>query len=148
MTTVRDDLLPVVDDARSIVDGMGLRRRDASVVVRTYVQDGLNSTYTDAVTSVGPRPRIRTVSMREAQADAMLNIGDLRIDKVSALAYGRDDLDPAAEEGVEAFWWITDQDGEGAGAYRVVKILPDNFQWVVWVRSMGRTVSPLQPEAP
>ena len=116
MTTVRDDLLPVVDDARSIVDDMGLRRRDASVVVRTYVQDGLNSTYTDAVTSVGPRPRIRTVSMREAQADAMLNIGDLRIDKVSALAYGRDDLDPAAEEGVEAFWWITDQDGEGAGA--------------------------------
>lgn len=143
MSTVRDDLVPAVDDARAIVDGMGLRRRAVGVVSRTYTGEGITMVPTDTVLLISPRPKIDTVSTRQAAADAMLNVGDLCISKISA-TYTRADIDPAASGTTESFYRINDLDGLGAGDYRVVKgPLPLSFGWTVWVRSMNRAAAPL-----
>lgn len=139
MSTLRDDLLSVIDDARSVVDDLGLRRRDVEVVTRTRTGTGLSKTWSDAVLTLSPRPKVSTVSERQAQADAMLNVGDIVVSKISG-TYTRAQLDPAATATTEAFWRITDResDTDGQADYRIVKIEQRSFGWTVVLRSMNR----------
>lgn len=129
--TLRDDLIPVLDDARSVIDDLGLRRRDIAVVTRTITGTGLSATFSDDVLPLDPRPRLRMVSMREASADGMYQTGDMRITKISA-SYTREQLDPVAAAGSESFWTV---DGD---ACRLVSLEPRSFEWIAVVRSMNR----------
>lgn len=129
--TLRDDLIPVLDDARSVIDDLGLRRRDIAVVTRTTTGEGLDATFDDDVLTLDPRPKLRMVSQREASADGMYQSGDLRITKISA-AYTRAQLDPVATDTVQAFWTV---DGD---RYRLVSLEPRSFEWIAVVRSMNQ----------
>lgn len=83
--SLRDDLLPVVDQLRQLPDDFGLRRY--SVTLRRRVWSGGapglgTATVTDVVLS--PRPRVRQLNSKEVAASGgTYEEGDYRIDRVT-----------------------------------------------------------------
>ncbi len=67
--TLRDDLLPVLDDLRQIPVDLGLRLNRVFRVVRTWsggavgLGDGVHPDYADAEVELTPRPRVREEAM-------------------------------------------------------------------------------------
>lgn len=112
--TFRDDLIPVVDGARAIVAGLGLRPR--SVVIRTVTRTGtgLASIGTDDATEVtlDPVPRVRDSPSLVARITGKQDGGDVVVDQIS-LTYDRADLDPPGD----SLWVI------GGAEYRLVQLL-------------------------
>jgi hypothetical protein len=61
--SLRDDLLPVFDDARTLIDGLGLRT--SRVILRTRSWDGGSvrmGDYSDTDLELVPRPKVREAS--------------------------------------------------------------------------------------
>lgn len=71
---LRDDLLPVFENARTLIDGFGLRTTRVIVRVRTWTggpdgaQVGLG-TYTDSDMEIIPSPRVRVSNEGEVIVD-------------------------------------------------------------------------------
>jgi hypothetical protein len=67
--TLRDDLLPVLDDLRQIPVDLGLRLNQVFRVVRTWsggmvgAGNGVGADYTDDELELTPRPRVREEAM-------------------------------------------------------------------------------------
>lgn len=126
MATLRQNLLPVINNGRKIIDGLGFRTSDVSVVTRLWPSgrrgDPDDSSYGDTVLPlVNPRPKVRQVSSREiAGSGGTYQDGDLRVDKLTpkfaAGGYTLDEIAPVADdEGVEILYVVT---GPLAGEYR------------------------------
>lgn len=132
---MRDDLQPVVDDARQLVDDLGLRA--FTVVVRTVTWSGGrpgSGTASNSDLTLSPKPRVRPPSPRYTFLEpGRFEDGDRVVDRISR-DYTEAQLDGGAmAAGVELVWLI---DGE---AYRLVG-KPDqrNFEWRAQLRRMAR----------
>lgn len=84
--SLRDELIPVVDEARSLVAELGLRPRSVARILRTWsggaVGKGLISAETGTV--LEPTPKVRDVSERQSGPGGLYQVGDLLISQVSA----------------------------------------------------------------
>lgn len=128
--TTRDDLIPVVDRARAVVDGMGLRRHVVQVVTVTRSGTGLASIGlydAEDVLELDPRPRVSWRTRTQAQSFGLAEQGDVTVSRISA-AHTREQLDP----GGDSLWRI---DGE---PFRVVSLIERNFGWTAILVRMGR----------
>ena len=128
--TLRSDLIPVVDAARSIVDGFGLRPRGVKVVTVVRASTGLASIGTTPTTTeltIDPRPRVSDLTRNVATPAGIQEQGDYRVSKISA-AYTEAQLDP----GGNSYWTIDDV------PCRVVKVERRNFEWRVTLARMDR----------
>lgn len=117
--TLRTDLIPVVDDARQLVDDLGLRVR-GDVIVRssTVTGTGLAATTSSSDLTLSPRPRVSLVSQRSAQPDGLYRAGNIIVDRISA-TYTRSQLDTGAQ-GV----WIID-----GKQHRLLSLEQRAFRW-------------------
>lgn len=117
--SLRDELLPVVNDARALVDGLGLRLFDVRVEVRSWsgTRIGAGVLTTASTLTLEPRPRVRDVSAREvASSGGTLRNGDRRITAITPThaggGYTPDQLRPAITGQQERVYVITGADGE------------------------------------
>lgn len=132
--SIRDDLIPLVDEVRAeIVDEVaGLRL--STVVVRTRTWSGAElgrGMATDADLELAPRPRVRDPDPRWRSAAAgKFEDGDRVVDKVSA-TYTQDELDGGGlAAGAEVFWLVDDE------PYRVIGVDEKYLGWEVHLRRM------------
>lgn len=128
--TLRSDLIPVVDDARSIVDDFGLRQRAVKVRTLTRATTGLASIGTSPTSSdltIDPRPRVSDLTRGVATAPGFVEQGDYRVTKISA-SYSRSQLDP----GGDSVWMVDD------APCRLVKLEQRNFEWRATLVRMDR----------
>lgn len=130
--TVRDDLNPLVDSARSIVVAFGLRRRGVSV--RTFVTTGSGLTATTVATDVEltPTPKVSDLSRNVSTIAGIAEIGDFRVSKIST-SYTRDELDPGGSS-----VWVVDEGGAEPVLCRLVKLEMRNFEWRATLVRMDR----------
>lgn len=132
--SLRDDLIPIVDDLRrEVVDvTAGLRLDD--VLVRTRVwssgQVGRGS-YTDTDFVLDPRPAVREPEPRKDGAEpGKFEMGDRVIERIS-LQHTRTELgDGPVSAGCEVFWLVNNE------AYRLVSLDEQFLQWKAVVRRM------------
>jgi hypothetical protein len=85
MSTLRDDLLPVIDDIRKLPGEFGLRRYTVTLRRRvwsgTYAGEG---SPTDTDTIVSPTPRVRVLTTEEvASSGGTYREGDFKVDSMT-----------------------------------------------------------------
>lgn len=117
--TLRDELLPVVNDARTLVDGLGLRSFAVRVEVRSWsgARIGAGVLTTPSTLTLEPRPRVRDVSAREvASSGGTLRTSDRRITGITPAhaggGYTPEQLRPAITGQQERVYVLTGEDGE------------------------------------
>ena len=133
--TLRDDLQPCVDDARSIIGELGLRPH--VVVVRTRTWDGGrpgSGTATDVDVTITPAPRVRGVSPRLVHAaPGKYEDGDRVVDKISR-TYAKAALAGTGLAAGQERWVLIDGD-----PYRVIGEPEErSFEWRLQVRRITR----------
>lgn len=133
--TLRDDLQPCVDSARSIVDELGLRPH--VVIIRTRTWSGGrpgSGTVTTADVTIDPAPRVRGVSPRLVHAaPGKYEDGDRLVDKISR-AYTEAQLAGTGLTAAQERWVLIDGD-----AYRIIGEPEErNFEWRLQVRRITR----------
>lgn len=117
--TLRDDLIPVVDEIRGIHDELGLRVRSAVIVRSTTVSGtGLASATSTSDRTLSPTPRVRLVTGRNPQPDGLYRAGNIIVDQISA-SYTRTQLDPGG-----ASVWIID-----GKQHRLLSLEQRAFRW-------------------
>ena len=107
--SIRDDLIPVVDEIRgSVVDEVaGLRLHTVVVRVRTWSggRPGLG-TATDVDVELAPKPRVRPVPERWINGEGgRYQAGDRTVDRISA-TYDRADLKPTADTDEQVLYLV------------------------------------------
>jgi len=103
MSTLRDDLLPVLRDGRQLIQDLGLR--PYRVVVRTRTWSGSKvrlGTPTDSDLEIVPRPKVT-----EKDGDALLSV-----EKIDLGTYTLSQLNPSDVAGVEFYYSVTGPNGE------------------------------------
>lgn len=132
--SLRDDLIPVFDETRTLIDDLGMRRHE--VVVQTRVWSGGrvgSGTATDTNVTLTPPPKIvdplaRLVSDTVGRYEA----GDLIVSKISA-TYTAAQLAHPDTAGTERIWLVGDRQ------YKLVGVPEErNFEWRVLLRRMSR----------
>lgn len=132
--TLRDDLIPVVDDARRMIDvDLGLRLH--TVVLRRITWSGGApglGTPSHADLELEPKPKVRDPAPRERVAEpGRFEEGDRVVEKISA-TYTEEQLNGGTLADEEEFMWLIN--GE---PYRVVgKPLEKLLGWSVQLRRM------------
>lgn len=127
--TLAADLIPVVDSARTLVQGLGFRVR--AVVVRTTTRAGTGilavgtETHTDV--TLAPRPRVRRMLQNESRAGGLYEAGDLIVDRISA-TYTLEQLDPSGN-----VVWLVDGD-----PCKLIGLERKPMEWVAVVRRTDR----------
>ena len=133
MPTLRDDLIPIVDELRrEVVDGIaGLRISTVSIRRRSWSGGRLGTgTPTDADLVLDPVPRVGSPTPHDRSSEAgKYEEGDLVADRIS-LTYTEDQLSGGLSASQELFWLI---DGE---AYRVISVEERYLQWRVQLGRM------------
>lgn len=132
--TLRDDLIPVVDDARSILADLGMRRHTVVLRRRTWSGGVVGSgSTTDLDLELTPAPKVIDLGTRiSLSLPSLYEFGDKRVEKISA-TYSSSTLNPTLEAGQELIWLIDDE------AHRALT-RPEqlNFQWRVVIRPQGQ----------
>ena len=132
--TLRADLIPVVDDARAVVAGLGLRRYTVAVRTRVWSGGKIGSgDPTDTDATITPAPKVERLPVRLiANSGGIYEEGDLLVSKISA-SYAESNLVAAPSAGTETLWILN---GESFRA--VTRPETKNFEWKVVVRRMNR----------
>lgn len=151
MPTLRDDLLPALNDARTICDDLGLRQNAVDVVVRTWTSGRVGTPatqspgtdYTDATVHLAPNPKVRRVTQREvASSGGRYEDADLVVGPMTPAFLGggntTDQLDPLVRDrGVELIFVLT---GPNAGEHSLVDFRRDRpMRYEAVVRRTRRT---------
>lgn len=132
--SLRDDLVPVFDETRTLIGDLGMRRH--TVTIRTRVWSGGrvgSGTATDTDVVVEPAPKVvdplaRLVGDTVGRYEA----GDLIVSRISA-TYTEADLAHPGTAGTERIWLVDDR------AYKLVGVPEEkNFEWRVLLRRMSR----------
>lgn len=132
--TVRDDLLGVVDGARALVEGFGLRPRSVTVRAVSQTVSGFDVTVTTTDTEISPRPKVVDLTRDASFVGGVVEQGDYLVRKISG-TYARAELDL----GGDSYWVIGEgPDGEAAVPCRLVKLELRNFEWRAILRRMDR----------
>jgi hypothetical protein len=127
--TLAADLIPVVDDARTLIEGLGFRVR--SVVVRTTTRAGTGvlavGTETHSDVTLTPRPRVRRMLQNESRAGGLYEAGDLIVDRISA-TYTRGQLEPSGN----VVWLV------GGEPCKLIGLDQRPMEWMAVVRRTDR----------
>lgn len=128
--SLADDLIPVVDAARSLIEDLGFRPR--VVAVQTNARAGvglaaLGGAGTNTTLTLDPRPRVRGMPDTVSEADGLAEEGDLTVRRISK-TYTRAQLDP----GGNSVWLV---DGE---PYRLVSLEERALEWMAVIRRAKR----------
>ena len=123
--SLRDDLLPVVDQVRGIPGALGIRGTSVRVLRRTWSGGRRGSgTASDAtVADLAAKYKVRLVTMREiASSGGKFEAGDVRVGPITpsdggSVGYTPEELAPTGGSGDEIVHQLT---GELAGEYRLV----------------------------
>lgn len=117
--SLRTELLPVVNDARALVEDLGLRVFSLRVEVREWsgARVGSGTMTTPSTLTLDPRPRVRDVSAREvASSGGTLRTGDRRITGITPAhtggGYTPAQLRPSISGQQERVYVLTGEDGE------------------------------------
>jgi len=132
--TLRDDLIPVVDEARGLINDLGFRRHAVTVRTTTWsgAKPGLGSkSVVELVLS--PPPKVRGISSRRlALAPGRFKDGDRVVDRISA-TYTADQLGGALAANQERVWLID------ADEYTLIgEPTEKNLAWEVTLRRKAR----------
>lgn len=128
MPTLRDSLLPALDNARTLVANLGLRQHGLTIRVRTWANGRIgdpfpgvaDTDYTDEDLEIAPNPKVRAVTGQEiASSGGLYATGDLLVGPFtpaySGGGYTMEQLAPEpAAQGVEVIYALT---GPEAGEY-------------------------------
>jgi hypothetical protein len=149
--TLRDDLLPALNDARAICDEFGLRQNAVDVIVRTWASGeiGVPETqiagvdYVDQKIRLVPNPKVRRLTQREiASSGGRYEDADLIVGPMTpAFAGGGNStaqLDPLElQPGVELIYVLS---GPNAGEHAAIDVRRDRpMRYEVVVRRTRRT---------
>jgi hypothetical protein len=129
--TLRDDLIPVVDEMRELVDDLGLRRNTVETRLRTWSGGELGlGTPTDVDTELDPKPKVAEPSPWLLESSGgKYESGDLIVSRISA-TYDEDDLTGGTLAAAAEWFVLIDGD-----PYRVVSAATErNFEWRLHVR--------------
>lgn len=141
MSTLRDDLQPVVDEARGIVDELGFRTHEVVVRIRTWTGGEIDcGVPVDVDRVLSPTPKVTGSPPSWAHAEpGRWEDGDRWVTRISR-AYTLDDLGLGAPtKGTEVLWLLCD--GESEAEY-IAQGHPDRrpLEWRVHLkRRKGRT---------
>lgn len=116
--TLRDDVLPIVNVGRQIVDDLGFRQFTCEIVTRTWSTGKIRSgTFTDSAQTISPNPKLV-----ERDGGKTLVIGPLtpRYTIGAGGGYTPETLRPADVAGVEVFWRVTGPFSSGYASVRAV----------------------------
>lgn len=149
--SLRDDLLPALNDARTICDDLGLRQNAVDVIVRTWTSGRVGSPasqspgtdYVDVKVHLTPNPKVRRVTQREISSsggeyeDADLIVGPM----TPAFVGGGNSLaqiDPdVRQRGVEVIFILS---GPNAGEHSLIDVRRDRpMRYECVVRRTRRT---------
>ncbi|MEL6346883.1 MAG: hypothetical protein AAFV53_27470 [Myxococcota bacterium] len=135
MSTLRDDIIPVIDEGRRLADELGLRRQ--TVVIRTRTWSGSEvgrGTPTDVDLTLSPTPKVRRLALRIiAASGGTFEQGDRQVTKISA-TYDREQLDGSElTEAQELLWLINGEEHTLVGTPE-----EKNFEWRCVVRHRNR----------
>lgn len=139
MPTVRDDLIPVVDEARGILDELGFRR--VAVIVRRRVWSGGEpgrGEPADTDTVLMPKPKVLREAPRWAYAEpGRWEAGDVELRGVS-VTYTEADLGAGPTHPGTEYLWLLDN-GESTSEY-ILQGYPDQrpLEWRVHLRRRKR----------
>lgn len=130
--TLRDDVIPVIDEARELVDDLGLRLCTVQTRLRTWTGsvpgDGSSS---DVDTDIEPTPKVREPWPRLiADAPGTYETGDRLISKVSA-TYTEAQLTGGTLFNSQEWWILIDGD-----PHRVMGVEKRTFEWRIHVRRL------------
>jgi len=116
--SLRDELLPVVNDARALVEDLGLRLFSVRVEVREWSGARVGAGVSSVVSTLtlDPRPRVRDVTAREvASSGGTLRTGDRRITAITpthtGAGYTPAQLRPVISGQQERVYVLTGEDG-------------------------------------
>ncbi|HYD02630.1 MAG TPA: hypothetical protein VEB22_15490 [Phycisphaerales bacterium] len=132
---LRDDLISLVDDVRQdvLVDAIGTRLYTVQTRLRTWAgtQAGLGA-YTDTVTTLEPRPRVRPAHDKPSTEAGKRETGELVADRISG-TYTEADLFGPTLLPQQEWCWLVD------GAEYVVIGKPEQrfLSWTVRLRRRG-----------
>lgn len=134
--TLRSDLIPVVDDTRSLIADLGLRLYTVQTVLRTWsgTQRGLGEA-SDVTVAIEPTPRVSDPPPRRTpESGGRTETGDRQVTRISA-TYEMDDLTGGTLGALQEFFWLID-----GAPYRVVGV-PEKkpFEWRVQLARMSRS---------
>lgn len=103
--TLREDVLPIVEAGRQIIDDLGFRVFTVEIVTRTWSAGKVNAgTPTDATEQILPNPKVV-----EKEGGKKLLIGPITPSYTagSGGGYTPSDLRPADANGVQVKWKVT-----------------------------------------
>lgn len=130
--SIRDDLIPILDDIRrDVIDvAVGLRLDDVTVRRRTWSGRSLGQgapADTDLV--LDPRPKVHDPSPRARYAEpGRFEEGDQLVDKIS-LTYTQAQLDGGTLAANEELYWLVNSQ-----AFRVISVEERFLSWRVHLR--------------
>jgi len=130
--TLRDDLIPVVDETRQLIDDLGLRLYTVKTRRRTWDggAPGAGSS-SDVDVTLDPRPKVKEPSPRMvAAAPGTYETGDRVVHRISA-DYTKAQLDGGAIADDEEWHVLID-----GYPYRVVSTLEKAFEWRIHCRRL------------
>lgn len=138
MATLRDNVLPVVNTGREIVDNLGFRQFTTALVSRTWDSGSPRvGDPTDVTTTLSPSPKVK-----ENDDGITLLIGPIT-PLHSTGGYAPPTLRPADVDGVEFFWTVT---GPFASGFATLKCKPTHIdtskplRYMVTVKILERKV--------
>jgi hypothetical protein len=130
--TLRSDLIPVVDETRTLVEDLGLRLHTVATRKRTWAgaEIGLGAA-TDVDATLDPVPKVKEPSPRlVAAAPGTYESGDRIVAKISA-SYTKAQLDGGTLGAAEEWHILIDGD-----PYRVVAVDERAFEWRLHCRKL------------
>lgn len=134
MTNLRECLVPCIDEARQLVDDLGLR--EYVVKTRHVTWDGTEigrGTDTTVDCILRPTPKIELPApFLIAENAGKYEKGDRIVKKLSR-TYVEDELTGGSLSATEEWYWLIDDE-----LYRAVRATKKNFEWRVHLRRANR----------
>lgn len=126
---IRANLIAISDEARSIIDQIGLRVTSVSVVSvsRGTGLSSLATAGTETALVLSPTPRVKDAPRWQGGLSGQIEAGDIFVDRISA-TYTRAQLDPTGD----AYWDV------GGKQYTLIKLEEMSTEWKVQLRRKSR----------
>lgn len=138
--TLRDDLVPVIDDLRGMIGDLGLRRYIVQTVRRTFSGAEVGRSLVgyppiDVTTTITPAPKVADDPLRFVASPGGESKDGAKVVKgISVATYTRAALDGGEVAANEEWFWLLN------GEKYAVEGVPEerNFGWTVRLRRMNR----------
>ena len=131
MSTLRDDLIPVIDEGRQLADDLGLRQQSVVVLTRVWTSGTIGKgSYTDDDLVLSPVPKVRRLPLRVVMGSGgTYKEGDRLVIKISA-TYSAEQLGAGElAAGTQVLWLIDGEEHTLVGTPE-----EKNFEWRCVVR--------------